>query len=108
MDAHWPYHLEAELVAPEAIARAWHDLSELHVMQRGGLVNVFQHQTRYPEVSLEMIFNTMWTFDREQARLDILESARKAGIRICATQAELATLGSPLELSECSQGRRGG
>lgn len=70
--------------------------------------SVTELEQRYPEVSMEMIFNTMWTFDREQERQDILESAREAGVRICATQAELATLGSPLELNECSQGRQGG
>ena len=30
MDAHWPYHLEEDLVQPKDIAQAWQDLATMH------------------------------------------------------------------------------
>ena len=66
---------------------------------------VTELEQRYPELSIESLFSTMWHFDREQERQKLLASARKAGIRICATKAEISELGSPYLLNECVEAR---
>ena len=57
---------------------------------------------RFPEVSFEHLMNTGWIFEREQEQQQILASARKAGVRICATEEELKQFPSPRRLPECS------
>ena len=56
---------------------------------------------RYPEVSFENLMNTGWIFERKQEEERILASARKAGVRICATDEELKSFASPRRLPEC-------
>jgi hypothetical protein len=46
--------------------------------------------------------NTGWIFEREQEQRQILASARKAGVRVCATEEELRQFPSPRRLAECS------
>ncbi len=62
---------------------------------------VAELEHRYPELSIESLLSTQWHFDRDQERHKLLASARKAGIRICATEAEISQLDSPLQLEEC-------
>jgi hypothetical protein len=68
---------------------------------------VKQMRQLYPEVSLEWLINGLWTFDREQERQQILASARKAGVRACATEEELRPFPSPRRLPECSPASSG-
>ena len=53
-----------------------------------------------PAMSLESYLNTN-LFAREQDMQQLLASARKAGIRACATEVELAGLPTQQRLSEC-------
>jgi hypothetical protein len=53
-----------------------------------------------PTMSLEMFLNTN-IFARDQGREQILASARKAGIRACASEGELTGLPSQRRLPEC-------
>ena len=53
-----------------------------------------------PTMSLEMFLNTN-TFARDQEPEQILASARKAGVRACAGEGELAFVASPRRLPEC-------
>jgi len=55
----------------------------------------------YWEVSFEWLLNTGWNFERDQERDQILASAKKAGVRICATPDELTEFTSPNRLPEC-------
>jgi tetratricopeptide (TPR) repeat protein len=57
---------------------------------------------RFPEASFEYLMNTGWIFEREQEARQILASARKAGVRACATEEELKQFASPRRLEECS------
>ncbi len=61
---------------------------------------------RYPESSMESQLNTGWVFERDQEEQKILASARKDGIRICATEAEISKFDSPHQLKECIETRR--
>jgi TolB-like protein len=56
---------------------------------------------RFPEVSFEYLMNTGWIFEREQEKQQILASARKAGVRICATEEEIKAFIPPRRLAEC-------
>ncbi len=59
---------------------------------------------RYPEVSFEYLINNGWTFERQRDQDQILASARKAGVRVCATAAELSAYAQPRRLPECLTG----
>ncbi|HEX6011734.1 MAG TPA: hypothetical protein VFY87_08020, partial [Geminicoccaceae bacterium] len=75
---------EAELGRREAAAAT---VSELH---RG-----------HPEASFEYFLNTGWVFARGQEEQQILASARKVGVRLCATERELDAFVPPRRLPEC-------
>ena len=51
-------------------------------------------------MSMEMFLNTN-IFARNQEPEQILASARKAGVRVCADEGELSFLPSPARLPEC-------
>jgi tetratricopeptide (TPR) repeat protein len=53
-----------------------------------------------PMMSLEMFLNTT-AFSRDRELQQILGSARKAGVRACAGEGELAFVASPRRLPEC-------
>jgi TolB-like protein/class 3 adenylate cyclase len=55
----------------------------------------------YSEVSFEWLLNTGWNFERAQEQDRILEASRKAGLRLCATENEIAEFSSPKRLKEC-------
>jgi TolB-like protein/class 3 adenylate cyclase len=64
---------------------------------------VAEFRQRYPEMSFESKVNTNWSFDRKQEEDRILSAVRRSGIRICATEQELAVLTkTPRRLPECS------
>jgi len=63
---------------------------------------VSEIEQRYPEMSFEYLVNTGWEFDREQDGQFALDIVRKAGIRICATGAELQEFAKPRRLPECT------
>lgn len=60
---------------------------------------------RFPEVSFEYLLNNGWTFERQRDADAILASARKAGVRVCATGEELRPFPSPRSLPECEAER---
>ena len=64
-----------------------------------------EFRRRYPEDSLEFLLDTGWTFVREQDEQLVLTAARKAGIRICATNEELKGVDKPARLPECDAER---
>jgi len=64
-------------------------------------------QSLYTEVSFEWLLNTGWNFERAQEQDRILASAKKAGLRICATSEELEDFPSPKRLPECEAGGTG-
>ena len=53
---------------------------------------------RYPEASLKSLVNGLWTFQREQEERQILASAAKGGVQVCATDEELRPYPSPQRL----------
>jgi hypothetical protein len=55
----------------------------------------------YSEVSFEWLLNTGWNFERSEEQDRILAAARKAGLRLCATENEIAEFTSPKRLPEC-------
>ncbi len=59
-------------------------------------------QSLYWEVSFEWLLNTGWNFERAKDQNQLLASAKKAGLRICATADELAQFDSPKRLPECA------
>ncbi len=58
----------------------------------------------YPDVSFEWLLNTGWNFSRPEDQKRILESSRKAGLRICASADELTNVAAPKRLPECGGG----
>ena len=60
---------------------------------------------RFPAASIEYFLQNDWTFERKQEEERILASARKAGVRICATDEELKPFPSPRCLPECNAER---
>lgn len=61
----------------------------------------------YWEVSFEWLLNTGWNFERVEEQDMILGSARKVGLRICASADEIAQFDSPRRLPECEAGGGG-
>jgi TolB-like protein/class 3 adenylate cyclase len=55
----------------------------------------------YSEVSFEWLLNTGWNFERSEEQDRILAAARKAGLRLCATENEITEFSSPKRLKEC-------
>ena len=68
---------------------------------------IAQLKDLYWEVSFEWLLNTGWNFERAEERDTILASARKAGLRICATGDEISQFDSPKRLSECEKAAGG-
>jgi TolB-like protein/class 3 adenylate cyclase len=62
-------------------------------------------ERRFPEASFEHLMNIGYIFEREQEQQQILASARKAGVRVCATEEELKRFTSPRRLPECEAER---
>jgi tetratricopeptide (TPR) repeat protein len=58
-------------------------------------------QQRDPATSLENVLNSN-TFARDQEMQQLLASARKAGVRVCATEEELQAFASARRLPECA------
>ena len=56
----------------------------------------------YPEVSFEYLMNTGFIFEREQEQRQILASADRAGVRVCATEQELQEFAPARRLLECA------
>jgi hypothetical protein len=54
-----------------------------------------------PNFSAELGFNFGYVFIREQERDLLVEGLRKAGLRVCATGAELAPYPNAVRLPEC-------
>jgi TolB-like protein/class 3 adenylate cyclase len=63
---------------------------------------VAELRRRYPAASFEQFLNTGWVFAREQEEQQILAAARKAGVRLCATEEELRAFTPPRRLPECA------
>ncbi len=64
-------------------------------------------QKLYWEVSFEWLLNTGWNFERTQEQDQILASAKKAGLRICAKADELEDFPAPKRLAECTSAPAG-
>jgi tetratricopeptide (TPR) repeat protein len=80
----------------------WKAASEAELGRTGeAAATVKKLEQLYWEVSFEWLLNTGWNFEREQERDQILASAKKAGVRICATADELTEFTSPNRLPEC-------
>ena len=63
-----------------------------------------EFRRRYPGFA-RFLLDTGWTFVREQDEQLVLTAARKAGIRICATNEELKGVDKPARLPECDAER---
>ena len=63
---------------------------------------VTELQRLYPEVSFEYLMNTGFIFEREQEQRQILASADRAGVRVCATEQELQEFAPARRLLECA------
>ena len=81
------------------------DLAELG-RDQAAAETVAEMRQRYPEVSLESLVNGLWTFQREQEERQIVASATKGGVRVCATDEELRPYPSPRRLPGCGGQRR--
>ncbi len=80
----------------------WKAASQAELGQGGAAAKtVAELQSLYWEVSFEWLLNTGWNFERAKEQDQILGSARKAGIRVCATADELEDFPSPKRLPEC-------
>jgi TolB-like protein/class 3 adenylate cyclase len=64
-------------------------------------------QKLYWEVSFEWLLNTGWNFERAKEQDRILASAKKAGLRICATADELEDFPAAKRLPECAKAVQG-
>lgn len=63
---------------------------------------VAELQRHHPEASFEYLMNTGLIFEREQEQRQILASARKAGVRVCAREQELQAFAPARRLQECA------
>ena len=64
---------------------------------------VAEFKRRFPESSFEGLVNSRYIFERKQEEDRFLTAVRRSGIRICATEQELAALTqTPRRLAECS------
>jgi len=68
---------------------------------------VIDLQKLYWEVSFEWLLNTGWNFERAKEQDQILVSAKKAGLRICATPDELEDFPAAKRLPECESAPAG-
>ena len=92
-------------LTPSMITYRAADLAELG-REREAAETVAQMRQLYPEVSLEWLINGLSGFDRrEEEERQILASAKKAGVRACATEEELQPFPSPRRLPECEAER---
>jgi hypothetical protein len=66
----------------------WRAASQAELGERGGGRDRGGAAAPLPEASFESLMNTGWIFEREQEQRQILASARKAGVRVCATEEE--------------------
>jgi TolB-like protein/Tfp pilus assembly protein PilF len=83
-------------------ALVWKAASEAELSRAAdAAATVKKLEQLYWEVSFEWLLNTGWNFERDEERDRILASARKAGVRICATVEELTEFTSPNRLPEC-------
>ncbi len=62
-------------------------------------------QQRFPEVTYEYFLNNGWTFARAEDQAKVLGAYRKAGLRLCATAAEMIATPTPRTLPECETER---
>ena len=62
-------------------------------------------QQSYPEVSYEYFINNGWIFARAEDQAKVLAAYRTAGLRLCATTAELNATPAPRTLPECDTER---
>ena len=62
-------------------------------------------QQSYPEVSYEYFINNGWIFARAEDQAKVLAAYRTAGLRLCATAAELNATPAPRTLPECDTER---
>lgn len=58
-------------------------------------------RTKYPALSYEYLWNNGWLFRGPGTQERMLADYRATGLRICATEAELTDVASPLRLPEC-------
>lgn len=86
----WKAAAQAELGQTDAAKKTVADLQKL-----------------YWEVSFEWLLNTGWNFERTKEQDQILVSAKKAGLRICATADELEDFPTPKRLPECTKAAAG-
>ena len=74
--------------------------------RRRAQATVAEFAHRFPTVSIELFLTREdWMFDRQQEQDRIVASARKAGIRICATTDELRPFPIASRLPECDAER---
>jgi TolB-like protein len=87
---------------PSPSVLVWKAASEAELGRTGAATGTVKRlEQLYWEVSFEWLLNTGWNFERDEERDKILASAKKAGVRICATAEELVEFASPTRLPEC-------